>query len=66
MTQRAKIASDQDGALLDHFDQLRQSSSGVSIDEELVNMTQAERSYQAVAKVITTTNDMLDTLMQIV
>jgi flagellar hook-associated protein 1 FlgK len=54
-----------DGAVLSNLSTLRDSTSGVSFDEELVNMQQAQRGYQAVAKVIETTNTLLDTLMSI-
>lgn len=41
------------------------SISGVSIDEEATNMITLERSYQASAKLISTINDLLDTLMKL-
>ncbi|ACM93036.1 flagellar hook-associated protein FlgK [Nautilia profundicola AmH] len=41
------------------------SLSGVNIDEELVNLEQYQRGYQANAKVITTINQMLDALFSI-
>lgn len=39
--------------------------SGVNVDEEAVNMITYQRAYQASAKVISTINHMLDTLMQL-
>ena len=42
-----------------------QSISGVSIDEELLNLERYQRGYQANAKVITTINQMLDALFGI-
>ncbi len=39
--------------------------SGVSIDEEATNMITLQRLYQASAKVISTINDLLDTLMKL-
>lgn len=40
------------------------AASGVSIDEETVNMMSYQRAYQASAKFISTVNQLLDTLMQ--
>lgn len=39
--------------------------SGVSIDEEAVNMIQYQRAFQASAKFISTLNDLLDTLVNL-
>ena len=63
--QRAQSMHDGDSAMLSHLDGMRQATSGVSVDEELVNMQKAQRAYEAVSKVIKTTNDMLDTLMSL-
>ena len=41
------------------------ATSGVSIDEETVQMLAYQRSYQASAKYISTLNDLLDTLVQL-
>ncbi len=64
-TQRATAVNDGDQALLNHLTSLRQSTSGVSVDEELVNMQKSQRAYEAVTKVIQTANDMLATLMSL-
>jgi len=49
--------------LLDHVDLIRQSIHGVSIDEEVTNLTAAQHAYNAAARIITVIDDMLDTLI---
>jgi len=46
---------------VEHLDQLQQSVSGVSLDEEMINLTQYQRGYQSAARVVTVINEMLDT-----
>ncbi|MFQ5518682.1 MAG: flagellar hook-associated protein FlgK [Mariprofundus sp.] len=46
--------------------QQRQAISGVNIDEELVEMIKFQRAYEASAKVIQTTNAMLDSLLGLI
>ncbi len=43
----------------------REAFSGVNVDEEMVKMIEYQRAYEASAKVIQTTNQMLDTLMRL-
>lgn len=53
-----------DKNLLSDLTSARESASGVSVDDELIRLTQAQNSYNALTKVVTTTNSMLDTLMK--
>jgi len=62
---QAQALAAHDGAMASNLQTLRDATSGVSIDEEMVNLTKAQKAYEAVAKVISTANQMLDTLMSI-
>ena len=60
---RANGLEDAAGLLVDHLESLRQSVHGVSIDEEVTNLNASQHAYNAAAKVISTIDDMLDTLI---
>lgn len=64
-TQRAKQMVENQNVLVDQLNNQRTSISGVSLDEEMANMIQYQQAYNAAAKIITTTDKMLDTLMSI-
>ena len=49
--------------LLTHVDGMRQSVAGVNIDEEVTNLNAAQHAYNAAARVISTIDEMLDTLI---
>jgi flagellar hook-associated protein 1 FlgK len=48
---------------VDAAEDRRQNVSGVSLDEEMANMLRFQRGYQASARVMSTVDDMLDTLI---
>lgn len=52
--------------VLQQLDNRRSSISGVSLDEEATDVIRFQKAYQASAKVITTINEMLQTLLQMV
>jgi flagellar hook-associated protein 1 FlgK len=45
---------------------LKTSVSGVSLDDEMVNLIQYQRSYEAAGKVVTTVNTLFDTLLGLI
>lgn len=49
--------------LVDQFQQMKDSVSGVSLDDELTNLIKYQRAYQAAAKMVTTADEMLQTLL---
>ncbi|MGI8766456.1 MAG: flagellar hook-associated protein FlgK [Gemmatimonadaceae bacterium] len=52
--------------LTQQADAQRQSVSGVSTDDELIEMTKRQQAYSAAAKVITAANDMSQTLLDMI
>jgi flagellar hook-associated protein 1 FlgK len=50
-------------ALVDTVDSRRQSVSGVSLDEEMTNLIQFQRGYQASSRAMSTIDEMLDVLI---
>jgi flagellar hook-associated protein 1 FlgK len=67
---RIGLLGEQSGRMLEtqnlvmkQLNDMRQSVSGVSIDEELANMIKYQHSYEAAARFINTVNSMLDTLI---
>lgn len=61
MSSKTTVA--QDEAFTKQLSTLRESNSGVSLDEELTNLIKYQRSYQASAKLITTATEMMDTVI---
>jgi flagellar hook-associated protein 1 len=50
--------------LVDQLSQMRDSVSGVNLDEELTNLVKFQRSYQAAAKLISTADELYQTLLE--
>jgi flagellar hook-associated protein 1 FlgK len=65
-TRRAQISRDSSTALLESAQQQREAISGVNLDEEAANMIRFQQAYQAAAQVITTSNNMFNTLLNAV
>jgi flagellar hook-associated protein 1 FlgK len=56
----------QDEAFSNQLNILRDTTSGVSLDQELSDLIMYQRSYQACAKVITTASEMIDTVLGLI
>lgn len=57
---------DYEDAMVAHLENYRESVSGVSLDEEMVNLVKFQHAYEAAAKLITTVDDMLNTVLNMV
>jgi flagellar hook-associated protein 1 FlgK len=59
----AKQVSANQGVLAAQVDASREALSGINVDEEMVNLLAAQRGYEGAARVLTTVDSMLDTLI---
>jgi flagellar hook-associated protein 1 len=64
--QSAQNAQQTSQSLLSAIGSQRQSISGVSLDEEMTNLIQYQQAYQASARVMSTINDTISTLLSMV
>ena len=55
--------TDAQAGVVARLDEDRKSVSGVNLDEEMVNLVAAQHAYSAAARVITSVDEMLDTLI---
>jgi flagellar hook-associated protein 1 FlgK len=63
MTQDSQRKVSTASALTGSVDSSRQSTSGVSMDEEMTNMVKFQRAYQASARAMSTMDELLDILI---
>ncbi len=59
----AKAYSSHQADMMTYLENYRESVSGVSLDEEMVNLIKYQAAYNAAAKMISTAQDMMDSLM---
>jgi len=64
--QNATQLSDSTQLVLESLQNQKTSYSGVSVDEEMTNVIQFQRAYQASAKLITVADEMIQTLLDMV
>jgi len=60
---QSQTALETQNQLMKQLNEMRQSVSGVNIDEELANMIKYQHGYAAAARFMTTVNSMLDTII---
>jgi flagellar hook-associated protein 1 len=61
----ADFNHDHQTTMINHLEERRQDIAGVSLDEEMVNLVQYQHAYNAAAKLITTTDELMDTLLSL-
>jgi flagellar hook-associated protein 1 FlgK len=48
------------------LDNYRESVSGVSLDEEMINLIKFQNAYSAAAKLVSTADEMIQTVLQMI
>lgn len=64
-TQQAKLNYAFQGAMAQDLRDKQDENSGVNLDEEMTNLVKFQNSYKAAAKLITTADQMLQTLLEL-
>ncbi|MBL0714171.1 MAG: flagellar hook-associated protein FlgK [Desulfosarcina sp.] len=59
----ASANHDYEDAMVTQLENYRESVAGVSLDEEMINLVKYQHAYEAAARVITTVDEMLNTLL---
>jgi flagellar hook-associated protein 1 FlgK len=65
-SEAASRTSESQGFILQQVDNLRDSTSGVSTEEELANLIRYQRAYEMAARAVRTADEMLQTLINMV
>ena len=63
---QAQFYHDHQSQMVLHLENYRESVSGVSIDEEMVNLVKYQKAYQAAARLVNTAGEMMDTVLNMV
>ena len=63
LTEETNQSHDFTQSLLENLSEVRDSVSGVNLDEELTEMIKVQHAYEAAAKVISTTDEMMQALL---
>lgn len=62
-TQNAQMNEKYNNTLLGEYSKRKESISGVNMDEEMATLLKFQRAFQAASKIITTSDEMLQTLL---
>lgn len=62
--QRNQIDKEHQDNLLEQFVSIRDSVSSVNLDEEMTNMVQQQKAYEAAAKYLTVVDEMMETVIR--
>ncbi len=65
LTQRAIKSREAQGNIVSQLSTIRESISGVSLDEETTNMLEFQRAFDASARLIKTADEMFDTVLNL-
>lgn len=65
-TSAATTAAQAAGVVRDSLEAQRAAVSGVSVDEEAINLTNYQRAYQGAARLVSVTDELMRTLMNLV
>jgi flagellar hook-associated protein 1 len=65
LAQRSHKAHEAQGEILDQLAKLRESISGVSLDEEATKMIEFQKAFDASARLIRTADEMFDTVLNL-
>ena len=60
---KASANQDHEASMVAQLENYRESVAGVSLDEEMINLVKYQHAYEAAARVITTVDEMLDTVL---
>ena len=64
--QQAGAYYDHQSEMVHQLENYRESISGVSVDEEMVNLVKYQNAYQAAAKLITTADEMMQSVLNMI
>lgn len=62
--QRNQVEQEHQDNMLAQFKEIRESTSSVNLDEEVTNLVQYQKAYEASAKFVSTVNEMMDTVIR--